>query len=101
MDPLILQPASLDLATLKKRAGDDLVSNVSTGWHYKRGNTVFHTIYLFIYGFYNDFISCTDCVASNGRPSSEQRIGRVAEGSCHDLISSSVPEFSRRDCRKP
>lgn len=29
VDPLILQPASLDLATLKKRAGDDLVS--STG----------------------------------------------------------------------
>jgi connector enhancer of kinase suppressor of Ras 2 len=27
VDPLILQPASLDLATLKKRAGDDLVSN--------------------------------------------------------------------------
>jgi hypothetical protein len=26
MDPLILQPASLDLATLKKRAGDNLVS---------------------------------------------------------------------------
>lgn len=24
-DPLLLQPASLDLATLKKRAGDDLV----------------------------------------------------------------------------
>ena len=48
MDPLILQPASLDLATLKKRAGDDLVSNVSAGWHYKRGNTVFHAIYLFM-----------------------------------------------------
>jgi hypothetical protein len=48
MDPLILQPASLDLATLKKRAGDDLVSNVSSEWHYKRGNTVFHSIYLFI-----------------------------------------------------
>jgi connector enhancer of kinase suppressor of Ras 2 len=28
VDPLILQPASLDLATLKKRAGDDLVSNL-------------------------------------------------------------------------
>jgi connector enhancer of kinase suppressor of Ras 2 len=28
VDPLILQPASLDLATLKKRAGGDLVSNV-------------------------------------------------------------------------
>jgi connector enhancer of kinase suppressor of Ras 2 len=27
VDPLILQPASLDLATLKKRAGDDLVSS--------------------------------------------------------------------------
>lgn len=26
MDPLVLQPASLDLATLKKRAGDDLVT---------------------------------------------------------------------------
>lgn len=24
-DPLILQPASLDLATIKKKAGDDLV----------------------------------------------------------------------------
>lgn len=42
MDPLILQPASLDLATLKKRAGDDLVSNVSAGSHYKTGNTVYH-----------------------------------------------------------
>ena len=100
MDPLILQPASLDLATLKKRAGDDLVSNVSTGWQYKRGNTVFHAIYLFMV-LYNDSVSCTDCVASNGRPSSEQRIGRGAEGSCHDLISSSVSEFCRRECRKP
>ena len=28
-DPMILQPASLDLATLKKRPGDDLVNNLS------------------------------------------------------------------------
>lgn len=30
-DPLILQPASLDLATVKKRAGDDLVSCCNIG----------------------------------------------------------------------
>jgi hypothetical protein len=46
VDPLILQPASLDLATLKKRAGDDLVSNVAVGRLYKTGTTVFHAIYL-------------------------------------------------------
>jgi hypothetical protein len=51
MDPLILQPASLDLATLKKRAGDDLVSNVPLGWRYETGNAVFHAIYLCIYLF--------------------------------------------------
>jgi len=56
---------------------------------------------LFIYGLYNDIVSCTDCVASNGRLSGEQQIGRGAEGSCHSLISSIAPAFSRRDCIKP
>jgi len=47
VDPLILQPASLDLATLKKRAGDDLVSNLLT-FHRQAceiGSLVFHSVY--------------------------------------------------------
>jgi len=79
MDPLILQPASLDLATLKKRAGDDLVSNVSTGWHYKRGNTVFHAIYLFMVCIMTLLVVQTVLLQMVGRPVNSELEGVLKE----------------------
>lgn len=79
MDPLILQPASLDLATLKKRAGDDLVSNVSTRWHYKRGNTVFHAIYLFMVCIMTLLVVRTALHQMAGRPVNSELEGVLKE----------------------
>ena len=44
VDPLILQPASLDLATLKKRAGDDLVSSCKVTMTFTIKNTIYTQI---------------------------------------------------------
>jgi hypothetical protein len=49
----------------------------------------------FIYSLYNDIVSCTDCVASNGRPSSEQRIGRGAKEAVMALFQVLYQHFTR------
>jgi hypothetical protein len=48
--------------------------------------TRFENLHLLICGLFNNVISSSDYVASNGRAISEYWNGKNVEGSCHDPI---------------